>query len=383
MTDAEVLIVGAGALGAATAWQLTELGCEDVLVVDRGQACSGTSPQGAGLVNRLLWHPEDIALVEASITAFKELDERAGGRFSYHETGGLLITGPEDDQAMDRSLRIWRAQGLDVSEVAPGELSSIPGCEHLQARESERCVVTERDGWAVTTDAVNAMLDQATARGAELWTRQPIAKVEPGRVELADGGQLTADRILVACGVWTPDLLADLAAPLPLQAYRAQATAFEHGAGEIHGPCVHDCVHHTYWRPEGPSKVVAGNGTDLSNQDLDAPPRADAGLSEHLAARLAHRWPTIAKAKPVRAWAGYEAGTPDARPLVGPLPGLEGVHVCAGGNGFGFMRSPALGEIAAHLLLDRDPPHPAHNLDPGRFEGLQEPFEVREGFALG
>lgn len=376
-----MIVVGSGALGAATAWHASQV-TQDVLILDKGPACSGTSPRGAGLVHRLLWAPLDIGLVDRSMSQFKTLAEARPRRFTYHDPGGLLVAPGDQARELDRLQRMWHAQGVQVLELVDhDEIAELPGGQDLLVDPEERVYLVEGDGWCVTTDAVQAMLAEATDAGAKLRTGTPVARVEDGAVVLASGDRLEAEAVVVAAGVWTPGLLDELW-PVPLKAYRPQAAVLELDHPD-RVPIVHDAVHGTYWRPEGPGKLLVGDGTVLEPQRPDDQPPVEPGFTEALAAKLSARWPAAGQAGLVRAWAGYEAATPDRKPLVGRVPGTEGTFLCTGGNGFGFMRSPALGEAAACLALGRPAPVPVQALDPGRFEVPEAlAFEPREGFAL-
>lgn len=376
----DVVVVGAGAMGAATAWHAARLGAE-VLLLDRGRVCRGTSARGVGLVTRLLWEPPDIGLVEHSIDAFQQLDEQAGGLFTYHDAGSLLIVGAEHEDEVAKVLRTWRAQAIDVRPVSPGDVPEIPGCGGLELDASEHAFFTERDGWCVTTDAVQAMVARARAHGAKVRTGTPVREAGDGVVHLAEGEAIEAGAVVVAAGVHSRQLVTGGWRP-PLDAFRAQAAVLEHG-GVDGGPIVHDTPHRTYWRAEGEGRVMIGDGTDLSSHDPDAEASADRRFASMVAERLAARWPTTEPTREVRAWAGLEAATPDARPLVGRVPDREALYLCTGGNGFGFMRSPALGEGLAHEILSKGSPVPLHGCQPSRFEaGRGSGFSMQEGFAL-
>lgn len=368
-------------MGAATAWHASQH-IDDVLILDKGQACSGTSPRGAGLVHRLLWDPLDVSLVDRSMDQFRALEATGARGFQYHDPGGLLIAPASQARELDRLKRIWHAQGVEVLELIDhDEVAELPGGGDLVLAPDDQAYLVEDDGWCVTTDAVHAMLDQAQAHGAELRVQTPVDQVEDGAVVLADGQRLTAEAVVVAAGVWTPELLTERWS-VPVKAYRPQAAVVEIDLPD-RLPIVHDAAHGTYWRPEGPSKLLVGDGTVLDPQRPDDDPPVEPGFTEALAEKLSRRWPAAGQAGLVRAWAGYEAATPDRRPLVGPVPGTEATYLCTGGNGFGFMRSPALGEAAACLALGRPAPLPMVELALDRFDPPEvEGFEPREGFSL-
>ncbi|MDX1611932.1 MAG: FAD-binding oxidoreductase [Candidatus Thermoplasmatota archaeon] len=379
MADHAVIIVGAGALGAATAWYAAELTGGDVLLVDRGEVAGGTTGRGAGLVNRLLSDPLDIGLVDASLPAFRSLPAGSGGR--YHAPGGLLLAERRHDPALARLLRVWAAQGLEVLRLEPEEVAEIPGTPALDLSPEEAAFLVEGDGWADTTAMTRAMVAHAQAAGAELATGTEVSQVDDGAIRIAGGDRLTAEAIVVAAGAWSGEVLAGFG-HAPLLAYRPQAAelAVEHPGGL---PIVHDLVHHTYWRGAGPGTVIIGDGTVLEPQASEGEPPVEPSFTEEVRAKLAARWPRAEAARLVRAWAGFEAGTPDQRPLAGRVPGAEATFVLTGGNGFGFMRSPALGEAVARMAVGLAPSQPLGALDPGRFSWeTPASFDLREGFSL-
>jgi glycine/D-amino acid oxidase-like deaminating enzyme len=376
----DVVVVGAGAMGAATAWQAAKLGA-DVTLLDRGQVCGGTSAHGVGLVTRLLWEPPDIGLVAHSLDRFRELDEAAGSSFDYHDTGSLLIVGPEHEGEVQKVFRTWRAQAIDVRPVSPGDVADIPGCGNLELAKAEHAFFTEADGWCVTTDAVRAMVDEARSHGADVRPNTPVDRVRDGLVHLEDGDELEAEAVVVAAGVRSRQLIEDGWRP-PIDAFRAQAAVLGH-EGNRSGPIVHDTPNRTYWRPEGSGQVMIGDGTDLSSHEPGLEPSVDESFAHRVAERLRDRWPAADPIHEVRSWADLETATPDARPLVGRVPDRERVYLCTGGNGFGFMRSPALGEGLAQRIVQKGSPVPLHGCEPSRFEeGYGTGFPMQEGFAL-
>lgn len=377
MPDPTIAVVGAGALGASAAWHLARETPAQVHVIDRDPS-RGTTPRGAGLATPLVEHPEDVGLVQRSRTLYERLD--AATRFSLEATGGLLVGGPEHRELLDRRSRMWRAHGVEVQAAGPDTLEDLPGCRELSLDGDERAYLSPADAWADPEAAVDAMLERVQAAGGTVELGTPVERVTARGVELADGERVPAERTVLAAGVWTPALLDHVWQP-PIGAYRAQAVGLEHALDETPGPIVHDAAAGLYWRPTA-SGALAGDGTDLADHDVSSAPEPDEDLGERLAALFAQRCPTAAPVEPGQARAGYAAGTPDTRPLVGPLPGLDEVVLCTGANGFGFMRAPALGELAAHHALDRAPPLPAPATDPARFEDPPDAFPLREGFAL-
>jgi glycine/D-amino acid oxidase-like deaminating enzyme len=374
-----VIVVGAGALGVSTAWHAARCGAE-VTLVEAGEPGEGATRAGAGLVTRLLAHREDVGLVDRSLHWFEQLDENVDG-FEFRATDALLVVGPQHEEHLDRLQRMWRAQAVPVRAVGPSRVNDLPGFEGIDLSADEHAFLVEDDGYADADDALDAMLNCARADGVDLQAQCPVDRVTDGTVHLAGGSSMSADAVVVAAGVHSRGLFDDGWRP-PIVPYRAQATRLGLDT-EASAICVHDAVNGTYWRPDDAGNLVAGDGTDLSAHDPQEPARADDGFAAELAITVGERWPEWRNARLIESWAGLVAGTPDQRPLVGAVPDRDQVYVCTGTNGFGFMRSPALGEALAGQILDKGSSVPVAGCRPDRFEtGYGVGFEPREGFRL-
>jgi sarcosine oxidase, subunit beta len=118
-----------------------------------------------------------------------------------------------------------------------------------------------------------------------------------------------------------------------------------------------DSVTQTYFRPEaGGARTLVGSFAGPRGADPDRVP--ETASAEDLVPQVqaaAHRVPALAEAGIARGVTGVYDMTPDARPLLGPLPGLDGLIVAAGFSGMGFKISPAVGESLAGLIMGPPP----------------------------
>ncbi len=229
------------------------------------------------------------------------------------------------------------------------------------------------------------LLDEAREAGAEICLGAPFRSMRRAgaawEVETAER-TIRARHGIVAAGAWTKALLDRLGFPLPMAPYRTQAALLRSSPRTDLGPSVHDIDLDVYARPEGPGRLLVGDGTELVEVD---PHRASTGtepefLSE-VGAALERRMPRWADAELLRAWSGVCTATPDRRPLVGPVPGAEGLFTVTGLNGFGVMRAGGIAHRFAEALATGDLSGIAPAL-PGRFEGRHGPFPIRPGFTL-
>lgn len=366
----QVDVVGGGALGAGAALALAGRG-HQVRLHERSHLGSGNSAKAAGILSSFAWNDADYALIAETRGMVGEtiaLAMAAGERHArgaWRSAPSLAVgAGPGLallDQLQDRVERhTEECERLDARQAA----RQFP---HLVFEPGEEAIVAQEDGVLEAGDLFAAL----RARLAQ----EEVAVVE--RSPVADLGALRADAVVVAGGAWTKPLLERNGVRLPMQCYRTQLASLALPGAEG-SPIVHDLVQHFYARPESDTSILVGNGTQLRPFDPeDYDEAADPEFIESVAARVVRRFAEGGDAQVRRGWAGLCVATPDRRPLCGPVPDRPGLFVLTGDNGFGLMRSLALGDRLADAVGGRI----ATDLDPGRF-GPDAPLEfpMREGY---
>lgn len=417
-----MIVVGAGIIGVSAAYHLAKLGVERPLLVERRHPASGSSGLGAGIVGSLAWNPLDVKLVARSRRLYEWLHDEvrkapegskdteevdadaverrlrsiqleAMGRpastpasFTYNRVGSMTAVAGKDAKRLEELTAMQRAAGARVEIILPEQLANVPGLKTMDTRGIELVSHCPDDGWAVTTDATNAMATLARRAGVELRNDAEVGlSVANGSmrgVHLSDGTELAADRVIVAGGIWTKRILGKAGVSMPLAPYPTQASILV-TTGMERCPAFHDTLNGVYWRGEGSGRLLVGDGTGLVEvppDDFPKPPTDE--FKEKVAQAITARFPKSGW-KFERAWMGACTATPDRHPLVGGVPGVSGLFVAAGANGFGFMRGPALGEAIADIATGRTPPVDIGDFDPARFRGYAgEPFAIREGFTI-
>ncbi len=390
-----VVIVGGGILGACTAHALHERGETDVLLVSRMGPGSGASGVGAGLLCQAAWDPVDVRLVRES----REVYRRAAAEpldgvkdLAWHEPGNVTLVPPDREGRAKRARRLLRNADVPAKLLTPEEARDLPGLDTLDLDGVASVLHTPTDGWSLVTDAIRRLLGEAHVEGGvDVRWFDPVERVEPGadgpRVVLGGDRAVEAEHVVVAAGAWTPQLLSPMGLPVPIRGYTAQLALVDWAPPEGL-PLLHDAARGFYARPEGQGKLLVGDGTRLEpvepEPDAEFQERgADRRFKEEVAEHITTRVPAAGTARIVSSWSGIEAATPDRHPLAGPDPRMEGLHLLVGGNGFGFMRAPALGDAVAAGILGEAPGVDASRYHPSRFEERWDvDFTPREGFTL-
>ncbi len=373
-----ILVTGGGALGASAALALAQRGHE-VRLAERRTLGAGTTGKAAGILStlchsdaeyRLLAEPRGLV---GELTSLAMAAGRREARGAWRSHPSIVVGGPQEagtlDAMQDRVERFGEECGrLDARQAA----RAFPG---LRFEPDEQALVAQEDGVLEAGDlmaALRARLESegvVIAQGQDAWAPVPNAAPTPVPAPF--------DLHVVAGGAWTKGLLARRGIALPVQMYRTQLASLAFpGGGSL--PIVHDLRHHFYTRPESADGMLAGDGTQLRPFDPDDyNEAADPEFIASIAERVVSRFDEGGAAQVRAGWAGLCVATPDRRPLCGPVPGHAGLYIVTGDNGFGLMRSLALGQRlaeAVHGLLDPD-------LDPARFgPGASDDFVLREGY---
>ncbi len=366
-------MVGGGVLGCAGALGLAD-GGHEVTLVERRTLGSGNSAKAAGILSSFAWNDADYKLIAETRGAIGELISLAmaagerNARNAWRPTPSIVVGKGDSlrllDQLQERVERhTEECERLDHRSAARDfpEMRFEPGEEILVAQE---------DGIVEVGDLTAALRARLVSEG--------VAVVENGADALAvAGGRVHgADAVVVAAGVWTAPLVARHGVRLPVQNYRTQLASLAMPSENL--PIVHDLVQHFYARPESESSMMAGDGTQLRPFDPEHyNEAADPEFIEATAERVVRRFDDGGEATVRSGWAGLCVATPDRRPLCGPVDGVEGLFVLTGDNGFGVMRSLALGAKLADAVRGRVDA----GLDPRRFgKDATSEFQMREGY---
>ncbi|HEY2164699.1 MAG TPA: FAD-binding oxidoreductase, partial [Gemmatimonadaceae bacterium] len=210
------------------------------------------------------------------------------------------------------------------------------------------------DGLVDPHGLLQGYVTQARRLGVKLETNAPATAIgiSAGRVRCVETpqGMIDTPRVVIAAGPWSADVGALAGVDLPIQPLKRQIAVTSAIPGlRADFPFVIDFSRALYFHREGDGIL-----TGMSNRDET--PGFDTRVDEEW--RLEHvqraieRMPLLADAEIAAEWAGLYEVTPDDQPILGALPEIEGLFVCAGFSGHGLMHGPAAGMLMAEEILD-------------------------------
>jgi sarcosine oxidase subunit beta len=384
--SADFLVIGSGVVGASIAFHLARRKAGRVLVLERGLAAQGSSSRSSALVRMHYTLPQEVELALASLAIFTSWEDYVGRPGTFRKLGFIRLVAESEVERLVANVEMQRRLGVDTRLVTAPEVAEL---EPDWRVDDIRLAAYEPDsGYGDGAATARDFLERAREMGAEFRPRTRVTglEIEGGRVRgvASEAGAFHAPVVIAAAGPWSRPLFRGLDFELPIEPEYHQVAILENPPGMRGGGCaLIDGIASLYLRSEGPGRTLVGEFT--GPRDVDPEDGADAVSVEELAglaALGARRIPKLAESGLVRGVAGFYDMTPDQRPLLGPVPGVEGLHLAAGFSGMGFKISPAVGLAMTELLLDgRSRTVDLSIFDPGRFaEGkpIRAPYQYSD-----
>ena len=363
-----VLVVGAGVIGTAVAWELLQRGAEVVLL--EGSSEGGhTSTASAGMVNPFSLTREDtpaLPLYWQSLQMYPEwtraLHEQTGIDPEWRDGGCLRVAlTPTDAEHLEASLEWIRRYDTHAERI---DSRAARQMEPALNPEIEAALHIPSEGWVHTERLMRALHRAVQLSGANLYTGSPALRLmaQNGAVRGVQTahGMLEGDAVVVATGAWAGALLQPLGIHAPTTPVRGVILIL----GDL--PLPVRCILSSpvgYLVPRADGAALLGATREQAGYDMRATAESYALLTHNLS-RLA---PSLMHATVLAHTVGLRPDTPDHNPYIGAVKGYSGLYLAAGHAYHGILLAPATGCALADLILDGATDLPIAPFDPNRF----------------
>jgi sarcosine oxidase, subunit beta len=230
------------------------------------------------------------------------------------------------------------------------------------------------DGAGVAGDFLSAARELGVTYLSRTQAKSLIVDGGNIRGVVTDQGTISSNIVIAATGPWTRPLIKDAGYDLPIECEYHQVAMLRNPPAMKGGGCACiDSVTATYFRSDAHDKFLVGDFYGSRPVDPDNfPQSASTESMEEILDRVCRRIPKLAGAEVMRGVTGVYDVTPDARALLGEIPGIAGLYACAGFSGMGFKISPAIGLVMSELVLDgRSKTVDISSFRPSRFQEQQ------------
>jgi len=360
---ADVIVVGAGIIGAACAQALARRGL-DVLVLDAG--LPGATAAGMGHLLVLDDNPAELALSQYSLQRWRDIARNLPEGCAYRSNGTLWLAANAEEMAV--------AEHKHANLRAHGVICQLVGAPRLREREPllreglEGGLLIEDDGILYAPATARWMLDQPRIRQRQAR----VAEVDGARVRLDDGQWLAATAVVLANGIQATELCPEL----PIQPKKGHLLITDRYPGQVTHTLVELGYVTSAHNASGPSaacniqprptgQLFIGASRQFGTTD----PQVEGWMLARMLKRATEYVPALAQLNAIRAWTGFRAASPDGLPLVGQHPQRPGLWLAVGHEGLGVTTAPATAALLVAQLFDEPPPLAAQAYLPQRFLG--------------
>lgn len=369
MTSAapDVVVVGGGLVGAATAYELSGAGVA-VTLVDRRDAGRATDA-GAGILS-----PETMGGMPAP---FLDLADAAGAHYRTLIPSLAEAGAPDPQYAVCGALRIAFREIDDEYYAANVDASRARHPDVLQALDSDgarelfpplapvRAAVLNPRGARVDGRALVAALEFAAKRRGVEWIHDDVVRIatdhERGAAVHTVNGTVPCGAVVIAGGAWTPTLAAEFGMRTGVRPVRGQIVHLQTRVDTSTWPVLQPILSH-YVVPWSDGRVCLG--ATVEDVGFDARPTA-AGLQQLLSEGLRVS-PGLADASFLEVRVGLRPVSDDDLPIIGALPGVANVFVATGHGANGLLLGPVTGRLITGLITGNAPFMDAAPFSPAR-----------------
>ncbi len=358
---AEVVVIGAGVNGAATAFSLVQKGMRDVLLIERRGIASGPTGVSSAIIRQHYGHEVTARMALDSLKFFQRFDEITGGHAEF-KTCGVLVVAPEKQLPTVRAcVEMQQRVGIRTGMIDLEELERLE--PDVMVDDLAGAAWEPDAGYADPVGTTAGFVHWATEHGATAWFDTAVdgLLIEGGRIVgvMTPRGRVSTDRVVLAAGPWAAPLALGAATSLPIRASRHPVLVYRRPDGSRPKHILFDVGQRMYLRPEGTNLILVGSldiahaENDADPDDFETQPNFDE-ISEW-GQMLLTRFPKYDDVETRRGWCGIYEFTPDWHHIMDELPTARGCFVVCGTSGHGFKLGPACGDIMSDLVLGQTP----------------------------
>jgi glycine oxidase len=369
----DIIIIGAGVIGAACAFELAAAGAQ-VTVLDDRQVGQGASQASAGVLAPYIEGHEPGPLRSLGRRSLDMYDafvqrviEASGAPIEYARAGSLEIALDADHA--DRLRRSRTALARDAVRATWLDGQALREVEPLAAPGAIGGLQIDLHGFVGVADLTSALATAAQQGGARFTLDARVTAVEPGAngrlVVHSERGQATADRVVLAAGSWASQIsLAGVTTPLGVKPIRGQLLHLAWQTGQPLGQVLWgtDC----YMVPWRNGRVLVGATVEDAGFDERATAAGVRTLIDAACALVPQLW----QASFAEVRVGLRPGSPDGLPIVGPSTMLPGLIYATGHYRNGVLLAPLTAALVTGLVMNDARDEAFEALQPARIGRL-------------
>jgi sarcosine oxidase subunit beta len=370
---ADFIVVGGGIVGVSVAYNLAQMGAKKVVLLERGDINSGGTAKSCAIVRTHYSIKANLIHAVESLKIFANFPDIVGGDAGFKKTGYMILGPEEHRQPMEAVFRAQNEHDIDTRILNKEEAIELHPL--LQVDDVGVIGFDSQTGYCDPHLVTTSYANRAKELGVTVLTDTPVTGIKQnGAVKTIETpkGNFQSPAVVIAAGPWVHNFTPMLSVEFPVEVSRHKVITLKiNQPYQQSWPIIKDLTtpDKLYFRPETGGVVLIGtgdHGDPIENPDC-LTDNVDMAHVERIGTLMAHRMPAFAEAQYTAGWTGPYDITPDWNPLVGPIPGHEGLFIATGFSGHGFKLAPTIGEGLAQLVMGQTPRVPIDMYDMSRF----------------
>lgn len=396
--EAQVVIIGGGIVGASVAYHLTQMGWQDIVLLERKKLTSGTTWHAAGLVGQLRNSRNMTKLAQYTADLYGNLERETGLATGFRQNGSISIaTNLERFEELKRNASMAKVFDLTVDVLDVDEI--LARYPLINADDILGGIWIPSDGQVNPVDVTQSLIKGARLKGAQVYEDTLVTRIshDGQRVSGVEtvGGSIKAKQVVICGGMWSRQLAAEIGVNIPLHACEHFYIVTEPIVDlPANLPVLRDYDACSYFK-EDAGKILMGVfeevakpwGMEGINDEFcfDQLPDDFDHFQPILEAAI-DRLPILADTGIQTFFNGPESFTPDDRYHLGEVPELKNLFVAAGFNSIGIQSAGGAGKVLAQWMKNGTPPQDLWDVDIRRnlkFQGNRQYLHDRVTEGLG
>ena len=356
----DVVIIGAGVHGLATAYYLAKIGITNVAVFDKGYVGGGGSARSTAIIRANYLTAEAIPFFQESLYLYEELSKEFRFNILFNQMGRLDLGHSESDiYNLNLRAEFNQALGVDSRIIMPEEIKKIE--PQLDLRKGKHhpvlAALYHAPAGTVRHDAVVWGYARAASKlGVEIF---PFTEVKGFTKSTSiikgvetDKGVIFADTVVNATAAWSSEVMSLINMSLPIITYPLQAMVTE-PLKPILTATISSPKLHVYAYQTDRGEIVMGGPVDPYPSYSQ---KSTLYMLEELATFVLELLPCLKDVNVLRQWTGLCDMTPDYAPIMGFVDGVKGLVLNCGWGTWGFKAAPIAGKMIAKLIHSNKTP---------------------------
>ena len=360
-STANVIVIGGGIIGCSVAYYLARSGAR-VRLFDKEAIGSGASAHATGSLSLLGAEFTEGPSFQFALNAYREfpplvkdLEAATGADLLFQQRPSLRLALDDDEEKLIKDLMVWQQPHVSMHWIDRKEVHAV------EPRLTDRIqgAVYEDESAQLDSYRLTLALAQAAERlGAEIHLREVISLLVDGSRVMGvrtASGETHCDVVVLAVGAWASAFSEDLRFPVPVRPLKGERLLLRYDGPPLPVLISSPKRGHMISRLDGLLSVGSTGGRDYDQEELfwgeefDRVPTEGARLE--LLQRAIDVFPALESAELVHQLAGSRPLSPDRMPIIGPVPGMDGVVLATGHTTKGIHLGPITGRVISDYVM--------------------------------